>query len=140
MPLLQIFPRNATETPALLASIQRNIAAATYEANAHSVPLHRRSGLPAARVAPADAPPGRAAPAANAAFHIHCRALDQFIDGFPTYMPLMREIKRELDGAVNDAVRCATENVSLRRQSTEARRARAAAIEEAYKKARFCLL
>lgn len=139
---LQIFPRNATETPALLSSIERNIASATHDAHAHSVPLHRRAGPTASctaapSTAPAAGPSGHGcgpATSANTAFRIYSKALDEFIAGFPSYMPLMREIKQELDAAVNDAVRCAIENVSLRRQSTEARRARAAAVEGAYKK------
>lgn len=151
--VLQIFPRNATETPALLSSIERNIAAATFTANAQSVPLHRRAGPTTSRAASPDAPraapqaqaaaaaaPGRAFASgvgANTSFQVYSKALDEFIAGFPTYEPLMREIKGELDNAVDAAVRCATENVELRRRNTEAQRARAAAVEAAYKKVRL---
>lgn len=139
---VQIFPRNATETPALLASIERNIAAATYDANSMAVPLQRRAAptaLPpgqAGSVPPTDAT--RAAFSSNSAFHIYSTALEEFTAGFPTYRPLMLEIKGELDGAVNDAVRCAKENVELRQKRTEARRAREAAVDEAYKKVLPC--
>lgn len=140
---MQVFPRNATETPALLASIERNIAAASYDANSLAVPLQRRVAATAAQVVQGTAGPtaaaGRCSLSSNAAFKIYSQALDEFIAGFPTYAPLMREIKGELDGAVNDAVRCAKENVGLRQQRTEARRAREAAVEEAYKKVCRCV-
>eukprot|EP00892_Ulva_mutabilis_P008541 jgi/Ulvmu1/6059/UM027_0037.1 len=132
---VEIFPRNATETPALLSSIERHIAAASYDANSAAVPQHVRAALTAAPAAAGSPGAARASLSANAAFNIYSQALDEFIAGFPSYAQLMREIKGELDGAVNDAVRCAKENVALRQQRTEARRAREAAVEEAYKKA-----
>ena len=61
----------------------------------------------------------------------HAEALDTFISGFPTYAPLLRRIKCELDSAVDRGVTDAKNALALREQLRSARLERDVAVARA---------
>ena len=118
---VQVFPRNATQPPRLLQVLERLLRDGMWEA-----------------VLEASAPPS--APrtpgvAANLRLVVHSAVFEEFIGGFESYAPLLREIKDELDGMLDDSVRCARENVELQRQLAQAEAQKEKAVENAYVKA-----
>lgn len=66
--------------------------------------------------------------------YLHFAALDHFIEGFPTYAGILKEIKREFEAALNRVVVFARDNVQLRQQRTADKAARGEAVDKAYKK------
>jgi hypothetical protein len=130
-PRLQVFPRSSSETPALLADLERTIAAATHTA-ADAAAAHRRR--PESTAPQASAALAAHGAAANLAIHVHSAALDRFIEGFPTYARLLTEMKGEFERALNRAIECARDNVELRQQRSADKAARAQAVDQAYQK------
>ena len=63
-----------------------------------------------------------------------CAALDHFIEGFPTYAGVLKEIKTEFETALNRVVVFARDNVQLRQQRSADKAARDEAVEKAYQK------
>lgn len=113
-----MFPRNSQQPPGLLSSLQRllyeRLRDATVEATAQPLD-HRPRGI-----------------ARNLNLAVHSAVFEQFVRAFTSYSGLLREIKDELDGALDDAVRCARENIDLRAQLVKADAERTRAVEGAY--------
>jgi hypothetical protein len=119
---MQVFPHNPMQVPGLLARIERAIHDGTRQAVmlASSQPTgSRTTGIEA-----------------NLTLGVHAHALDIFIEGFPTYAPLLRKIKAEMEVTLNNAATCALECVALRRQLRDGKQARDSAVAYAYQQVR----
>lgn len=73
---------------------------------------------------------------ASRAFNLRCTfaALDHFIEGFPTYAGLLKEIKKEFETALNRVIVFARDNVHLRQQRSADKVAKSQAVDKAYQK------
>jgi hypothetical protein len=75
----------------------------------------------------------------NLQLQIYSKALEQFIPGFPTYAPLLRKIKHEMESTLDDSVACALDCVGLRTRLHAAKATREAAVEHAYAQVFSCI-
>lgn len=102
----------------------------------HTLHQETREALNKATPHPAAShPPGLEA---NLQLRIHAKALEQFIAGFPTYAPLLRQIKQEMETTLDDSVACALDSIGLRARLHEVKATREAAVEHAYAQVFSC--
>lgn len=69
-----------------------------------------------------------------------CTALSHFVEGFPTYAALLKDIKKEFETTLDRVIVFAHDNVQLRQQRSADKAARSEAVDKAYQKVLFSQL